>query len=117
LLTQRRPTKLHGAQVLPPLPHARSSVPGVQLLKTMSQQPMLQLAGPQPLELPPPAPPPVPPPPPAPPMPQTPALQTFGAAHVVQLAPMRPHWLVVGGSTQMLPLQQPAQFPGAQLVA
>jgi hypothetical protein len=49
-------------------------------------------------------------PPPVPLTPQTPALQTWLPVHAAQAAPMRPHFIVVGGSTQRLPSQQPEQL-------
>jgi hypothetical protein len=76
-----------------------------------SQHPLPQLADPQLPPEPPPAPPPVP-------IvgPHTPALHTSAPVQAVQTSPMRPHWAEVGGSMQLVPLQQPAQVLELQVV-
>ena len=40
----------------------------------------------------------------------------FVPVHAVQVAPLRPHWPLVGGVTQVVPLQQPVtQLPALQV--
>lgn len=95
-------------QVEPPLPQSVLLVPAWHVSNSGSQHPLAQVAAPHP-ELA--DPPPVPaPPPPVPLTPQTPALHTWVPVHAEHAAPMRPHRIVVGGSTQRLPSQHPAQL-------